>query len=243
MGNMTTHIVTMGGGGFSMSADGAVTQLDRYIVGLANKERPLVCFVPTASADDPKYINRFLTAYGPMGVRTVVMTLWDDARNSVKRAREADVFVVGGGSTVNLVALWNAHGVSDMFRTLANERDVVFAGSAAGGSAWYEACTTDSFGTEMQPWWGGLGMVKGSFCPHYDGEEQRAPLYAQAVAEGRLPDGFGADNGAAVHFIDGVPKRFVAERRRATVYKVYGNFSPVTSGVIVEPQKMRLLGH
>ena len=53
----------MGGGGFSMSPLGAPTNLDRYLVELTGKSSPLVCFAPTASADDPQYINKFLLAY------------------------------------------------------------------------------------------------------------------------------------------------------------------------------------
>lgn len=238
---MTTHIVTLGGGGFSMSPNATVTPLDRYLVGLADKPNPLVCFVPTGSADDPRYVNRFLTAYGPMGLRTTVLTLWEGARESVRQARSADVFVIGGGSTVNLNALLRAHGVDRMFAEIAAERDVVFGGIAAGASVFFEACTTDSFGTEIEPWRGGLGMLSGSFCPHYDGEEERAPFYTNAVAEGRLPDGYGVDDGAALHFIDGKLHRAVAERRGAGAWKVSGNYSPVTSGVVVEPLKMRVL--
>lgn len=225
-----------------MSPNGAVTPLDRYIVGLSNAKTPHVCFVPTASADDPRYINQFLTAYAPMGLRTSVLTLWQNAKESVKRAlNEADVLLVGGGSTVNLVALWQAHRVTEAIRDTIKQRDVVLAGISAGANVWFEACSTDSFGPVLQPWYGGMGLIKGSFCPHFDGEENRAPDFANWVAEGRLPDGYGADDGAAVHVIEGGKTRFVAERRTAKVHRVYGSFTPTTSGVIVEPLKTRAI--
>ncbi|MDO5498519.1 MAG: peptidase E [Propionibacteriaceae bacterium] len=238
----TTHIVALGGGGFSMSASGGVTPLDRYIVGLSDAKTPHVCFVPTASADDPRYINHFLTAYAPMGVRTSVLTLWQNARESIKRAmNEADVLLVGGGSTVNLVALWQAHGLSDAIRGLIKERNIVLAGIAAGANVWFEACSTDSFGPELRPWYGGMGLITGSFCSHFDGEERRAPDFANWVAEGRLPDGYGADDGAALHVIPDGKTRYVAENRKAKVHRVYGSFTPTTSGVIVEPLKTRMI--
>lgn len=225
-----------------MSADGAVTALDRYIVGLSDAKTPHVCFVPTASADDPRYINHFLTAYAPMGVRTSVLTLWQNARESLRRAMgEADVLLVGGGSTVNLMALWEAHGVTDAIRARMKERDTVLAGISAGANVWFEACSTDSFGPQLQPWHGGMGLIKGSFCPHFDGEESRAPDFANWVADGRLPDGYGADDGAAVHVTPSGKIRYVAENRTAKVHRVYGSFTPTTSGVIVEPLKTRLL--
>ena len=73
---MTRHIVAMGGGGFSMSQFGEPTALDAYLVRLTGKDHPQVCFAPTASGDDAGYIHQFLTAYGALGVRTSVLTLW-----------------------------------------------------------------------------------------------------------------------------------------------------------------------
>lgn len=238
---MATHIVTAGGGGFSTSVNRSVTKLDHYVLGLTNASTPMVCFVPTASADDPRYINRFLTAYGAVGVRTMVCTLWQDAANSVARLDEADVILVGGGSTVNLMALWDAHGVTAKFRQMAAEgRDVVLAGTAAGGAAFYESCVTDSFGA-VRPWVGGAGLLPGSFCPHYSDENDRKPVYVDAVGRGDLSPGFGVDDGAAVHWIDGELKGFVAENVHAKAYRVADSLSPTSSGVVVEPQRMKMV--
>lgn len=238
---MTTHIVAMGGGGFSMSSDGAITQLDRFVLDLANKPTPTVCFVPTASADDAGYIRRVLDAFAPTGVRTSVLTLWEHTAESVQRAADADVLYVGGGSTVNLMALWEAHRVPDMIRQRMTEGDLVLTGVSAGANCWFEACTTDSFSTDLRPWYGGMGLLKGSFCPHYDGEANRAPLFTDAIASGALPDGYGVDDGAAIHAIDGEVTACYAERPGPQVYRVYGHFSPTTSGVVNEPQKMKRL--
>ena len=237
---MTTHIVAAGGGGFSMSADGAPTNLDRRIVELAGTRSPLVCFAPTASADDPQYINQFLLAYGTLGVRTMVLTLWNGSQKSVERLAEADVLLVGGGKTVNLMALWQAHGVDRAIRARIASGDMVLAGVSAGGACWYEGCVTDSFGP-VSPWRGGLGLLSGSFCPHFDGESDRAPCYTEAVADGDLPGGFAADDGAAIHYIDGRRHAFIAERPGSHVYAVFPTDSPSASGVLVEPQEMTIL--
>lgn len=238
---MTTHIVAMGGGGFSMSPFGAPTNLDRYLLELSGKRAPLVCFAPTASADDAQYINRFLLAYGTLGVRTMVLSLWQGgSAASVARLADADVVLVGGGHTVNLMALWDAHGVSRAIRERAARGDVVLAGVSAGGSCWYEGCITDSFG-DFRAWRGGLGLVPGSFCPHFDGEPERAPAYTDAVASGDLPGGYAADDGAAVHYVDQLPTTFIAESRGQRVYRVMPSDLPTASGVLVEPQEMTVL--
>ena len=54
------QIVAFGGGGFSMEAGNPL--LDDYVLGLAaaaGRERPKVCFLPTASGDADHYIVRF----------------------------------------------------------------------------------------------------------------------------------------------------------------------------------------
>ena len=238
---MTTHIVTMGGGGFSTSPNGAATKLDKYVVDLAGKPNPVVAFLPTASADDPRYINRFLTAYGALGIRPIVATLWHDAARSVSRLAEADVIVVGGGLTVNLIALWDAHGVSGRIRELVrSDRNLVIAGYAAGGGAFYEGCTTDSFGP-IRAWRGGLGVLPGSFCSHYNSEDDRAPIFAEAIGEGSLHNGYGVDDGAAIHWVDGTAKHFLAEDTESRVYRVETTDEPTSTGVYINAERMRLL--
>ncbi|RRD49557.1 peptidase E [Arachnia propionica] len=216
---MSTHVVAMGGGGFSMSDDGRATALDRFLIDLTGKDRPTVCFAPTASRDEESFIELFRSAYGALGVRTTVLMLWEDAARSVEQLHEADLVVVGGGSSVNLMALWDAHGVSELLRARAGAGEVVLSGISAGGNCWFQGCVTTSFGP-MRPWVGGLGLVAGSFCPHYDTEEMREPTFRAAVAEGILPSGYGCDEGAAVHFIDGRFHQALAERPGARTQRL-----------------------
>lgn len=229
----------MGGGGFSMSQFGEPTALDRHLVGLTGADQPRVCFAPTASGDDAGYIDRFLSAYRTLGVHTSVLTLWTGAAQAVDRLAEADLLFVGGGSTVNLVALWQAHGVADVVRERYADGGLVLAGISAGATCWYHGCVTDSFG-DLRPWRGGLGVVPGSFCPHLDGEPERDPIYTAAVASGKLPGGYAADDGAGVHYADGVPAHFLAETAGPRVYRVLANDVP-GSPVLREPQEMTVL--
>ena len=237
---MTRHIVAMGGGGFSMSQFGEPTKLDRYLVQVTGKDHPHVCFAPTASGDDPAYVRRFLTAYGALGVRTSVLTLWQDAATAVDRLAEADLLFVGGGSTVNLMALWTAHGVLRVIRQRYAEGSLVLAGISAGAACWYSGCVTDSFG-DLRPWHGGLGLVPGSFCPHLDGEPGRRPIYTDAVATGALPHGYAADDGAGVHYRDETPQAFICERPGQVVYRVLPN-DMARGEAIIEPQPMTVIG-
>ena len=237
---MTSHIVAMGGGGFAMSPLGAPTNYDRYLIELSGKSSPLVCFVPTASADDPQYINRFLTSYGTLGIRPMVLTLWEGAADAVKRIQDADIILVGNGVTVNMMALWQAHGVDKAIKARYEAGDVVLSGTAAGGNAWFEGCVTDSFG-DFRPWKGGLGLVEGSFCGHFANEDGRVGTFTDAVASGDLPGGWACDDGAGVHYVDGKLKGFVAEAANQRVFSVQPSTLPTASGVLVEQQQVEVL--
>ncbi len=59
--NRVGQIVAMGGGGFSMEPEDSL--LNDYILGLARRERPKICFIPTASGDSDKYIVRFYESF------------------------------------------------------------------------------------------------------------------------------------------------------------------------------------
>jgi len=85
-----------------------------------------------------------------------------------------DVIFVGGGSVANMVAVWRVHGLDQILRK-AWQAGIVLTGSSAGGICWFESGTTDSFGRELRAFTDGLGLLAGSYCPHYDSEPGRRP--------------------------------------------------------------------
>ena len=97
--------------------------------------------------------------------------------------------------------------------------DAVLAGVSAGANCWYEACSTDSFGP-LAPLRDGLGLLPGSFCPHFDGEQERADSVRAWVREGLLPKGWAADDGAALHWRDGVIVDHLVERPGAATHRI-----------------------
>lgn len=131
---------------------------------------------------------------------------------------DKDVIYVGGGNTKNLIALWKDWSL-DIILKKAWQDGIVMAGISAGSICWFEAGVTDSFGDGLEPL-KSLGFLKGSNCPHYDGEEERRPTYQRLVSAGQLPGGFAADDGAALHFIDGELSKAVSSRRDAKAYQV-----------------------
>ena len=78
---------------------------------------------------------------------------------------------------------------------------------------------TDSFDAALGPLHDGLGLLPGSFCPHYDGEELRRPVYRALVDDG-FPAGYAADDFAAVHFVGTELVEVVASHPGARAYRV-----------------------
>ncbi len=65
-----------------------------------------------------------------------------------------------------------------------------------------------------------MALLAGSFCPHYDSEARRRPLYQQLVGAGAVPPGIACDDGAAAHYIDDELAEIVADRAEAKGYLV-----------------------
>lgn len=213
------HIVAMGGGGFSEEPDNPA--LDDFILGLTGCNRPRVCFVPTASGDAEGYLDKFYAAFPDERAQTTHLSLFRQVGISdwAPVLLDQHVIYVGGGSTVNMLAVWRAHGIDELLRR-AWERGVIMAGLSAGMVCWFEACLTDSFGAGPAALLDGLGLLPGSACPHYDVEPERRPAYRRLIAEGALPGGYAADDGAALHFMGTRLAQVVASRPGARAYRV-----------------------
>jgi dipeptidase E len=209
-------IVAMGGLSWE---DDERRRLEDYFLSFARRpERPKVLFVPTAVADGEA---QTLSIYRQLGDRAEVSDLpffpWppDDLR---ELALDQDVIYVSGGNTANALAIWRVHGFDAILRE-AWEAGVVLTGWSAGMICWFEAGVTDSFGPNLEGMRDGLGFLPGSACPHYDGEEQRRPVYQRLVAEG-YPPGLAADDCVVLRF-DGTELAEVASARAGSgAYRV-----------------------
>ncbi|PYN02147.1 MAG: peptidase E [Candidatus Rokuibacteriota bacterium] len=222
----------MGGGSFA--AEPAGSRLDAYVLALSGKPRPKICFLPTASGDAATYITKFYEAFGERA-EAVHLALFGRPRTDIASLLTSqDIVYVGGGNTANMLAVWRVHGVDRMLKA-AWERGVILTGVSAGMICWFEAGVTDSFGP-LAALRDGLGFLLGSACPHYDGEMDRRPTYQSLVRAG-FPEGYAADDGAALHFIGTALETCVAGRPGARVYRV-----GVAGEVVVEtPLPVRVL--
>jgi peptidase E len=214
------QIVAFGGGGFSMEAGNPL--LDDYVLGLATasgRDRPRVCFLPTASGDADHYVVRFYRHFTAARCEPSHISLFRRDRG-VADIREhllsQDLVYVGGGSVVSLLGVWRAHGVDAALRD-AWEGGVVMAGLSAGSLCWfaeamsgYHGECTPVHGMEFLPW---------SNAVHYDKEPHRRPAFHAALLAG-MPGGFAAEDGAALHFVGEELARVVTSRATARAFRV-----------------------
>lgn len=211
------QIIALGGGGFSMEPENPL--LDRYILEQAQVQRPKICFVGTASGDSAGYIERFYTAYETLPCEPSHVSLFKLPEGNLEEfVLDKDIIYVGGGNTRSMLALWREWGMDDILRK-AYDRGIVLAGLSAGSICWFEQGVTDSVTGHLGPIQG-LGLITGSHCPHYDGEEDRRPAYHELLQSGKLASGVAADDGVALHYHDGELYEVVSSRPKAQAYRV-----------------------
>ncbi|MFK3938133.1 Type 1 glutamine amidotransferase-like domain-containing protein [Alkalihalobacillus sp. NPDC078783] len=193
------QVIALGGGGFSMEPDNPI--LDDYILAQANKPTPKICFIPTAGGDQEGYITRFYRAFKEKPCIPTHLSLFDaNFTNLEAFVLDQDIVYVGGGSTRNMMVLWRDWGL-DTIIVQAYEKGLICAGLSAGAICWFEQGLTDPLNGPLYPI-NGLGLLKGSVCPHYDGEEKRRPAYERFVKDGKMLEGYGINDGTALHFIN-----------------------------------------
>lgn len=211
------QIIAMGGGGFSMEPDNPL--LDRYILKEAKTANPKICFLPTASGDSEQYISRFYSFFNDQNCDPSHLSLFNPpSRDLESFVLEKDILYVGGGNTKNLLALWKEWGLDSILRK-AWEEGVILAGLSAGAICWFEQGVTDSYGDGLEPI-NCLGFLKGSNCPHYDGETERRPAYHKLMETNKLHSGIALDDGVAIHYKEKEIHKIVSSRLNAKAYSV-----------------------
>jgi peptidase E len=197
---MKKHIIAIGGGTYHPTNEPSAA-IEKYLIKLSGKERPKVCFLTQASAEDKNYLLRLYEIFHTLGAQTSWVSLYGRVEPTwIEQLLSQDIIFVGGGNTKSMLALWRAWGL-DLVLKQAYEKGIILAGVSAGAICWFEHGITDSV------WPMGvldcMGMLKGSCCPHYDSEPERKPVFTENVQAGTALPGIALSDFTAVHFIDG----------------------------------------
>src|ERR1700729_176619 len=232
------HVVAIGGG-MMLPREGIPFHVE-HAIALSGKTAPRLCVLNQAVGDDPATNLRFYDrlAGTPARVRHLSLFPMPNVSDPEDFLLSQDIIFVGGGSVANMLAVWRVHGIDAIMRK-AWHAGIVLAGSSAGGICWFDGGTTDSFGIRLRPFTDGLGMLAGSFCPHYNSEPERRPLYQRLVAAGALPGGLACDDGVGAHFVDDDLEEMVSDHPGGAGYRV----EPDGDGGAIETElPVRFLG-
>ena len=237
-------LATCGGWAPARWGDVELSPLQRYALSLTGVtgRRIRVAFVNTASGDQRVDEGRELAAAAAAGVDAVHVRLFGRNQPNLRETiLESDLVWVGGGSVANLLAVWRVHGLDRVLRE-AWEEGVLLAGTSAGALCWHVGGPTSTFG-DIEVIDDALGLVPYSLGVHYDSQperrpalqprravagdatarvarQERRPALQVAIAAGRLPGGFGLDEGTGIVYSDGRAVEYVTEIAGNAVHRV-----------------------
>lgn len=177
----------------------------KEIIKLTGKEKPRICYLPTASGDSEQGIIRWYELVSDLSVEPHVQKVWISSYNMKESFEEVllsmDAIMVGGGNTLNMMAIWKAQGIDVVLRKVL-EKGIVLSGGSAGSLCWFVNGTTDSRPKELSVV-EGLGFLPFSHSPHYHSEEYRQPLYHKNIENGIFKAGYAMDDFSGIIFKNG----------------------------------------
>jgi dipeptidase E len=218
------QILAIGGGGLEKSEGPPL--LMKYFLGLTGKPKPRVCFVPSASGDAVAEITRWNQVMKGLDCEPRVQKVYiaspkvpsPKAKKFEDELLQADAIYIGGGNALNMLAMWQAHGIDKMLRQ-AYDRGIVLGGEGAGSVCWFEQALTDSRPGKLTPL-DCLAFLKGSNCTDCDFDKSRQPLFQDWIKKGEIKEGYAADRGVGLHFVDEKLHKVVSANANARAYRV-----------------------
>ena len=189
------NIVAIGGGGFGRSLGDL--KIEKYIISLINKNRPKICFIPTASGDNDLYKLNFYRAFSKLNCITSHLDFFSRTENLEKKVLTQDIIFVGGGNTKTMLAVWKDWNLDKILK-IAYEKGIVMSGVSAGAICWFNKGITDSFANKLEII-DCLGIIEGIACPHYDEEEEREPFVNEIIKKHRIKSCICIEGNCALH--------------------------------------------
>ena len=236
-----TILATSGGVGPGSRTRFAFTALTDYAVELGGVtgRAPRICFLATASGDNPAVITWLYEAAILAGLHASHLTSFGmpNVADPAAHLLDQDVIWVMGGSVAGLLAMWRLHGYDSALRS-AWEAGVVLTGISAGSLCWHVGGTTDSYGPELRAVHDGLGLVPFSNSVHHDVEAGRRPLFNSLVARGELPAGYATDDGVGLLYRGTELVEVVSEEDGKAAYRVESDGSGGVIETRLEPRRL-----
>ena len=211
------QIIALGGGGFSMEQDNPL--LDNYILNATGKPTPKICFFANAGGDAQDYIDKFYNVYNKLDCIPSHISLKTPPEiNLEKFILEQDALFVGGGSTRFLMSQWKTYGLDKIMKKAYN-KGIVLSGMSAGAIVWFSDGIYNPEDTKLMklPC---LGLLQGSFCPHYDERTELRLSFREIITEGGIKNGYGVEDYCGLHFIGSQLYNVISSRKNVKAYSV-----------------------
>lgn len=221
------RIVAIGGGEIGRPGYSVETAfIDKVIISLANKKRPKLLFIPTASKDSKGYVDIVKKHFGDdLGCKVDILLLVNQKQN-MKKVKEqilsSDIIYVGGGNTYYMMRMWRKYGIDELLLE-AYDKNIVLSGLSAGSICWFKYGHSDSRKSNDQnaPYIkvSGLGIIPVLHCPHFDVETKRKTDIKQFMKKtGGVC--IAIDNCCALEVVDDKYK-IISSKKTANAYKIY----------------------
>ena len=211
------QVIAIGGGGFGRTQ--ASNLIEQYILDQAsNKGSPSICFIPTATGDLDPYVVNFYSVFSKLDCKPSHISFFKRTIDLEEHIAKQDIIFVGGGNTKSMLAVWREWNLDKILK-IAYERGAVMSGVSAGAICWFNQGLTDSWADELKimPC---MNFISGNCAPHYDEEPERRPATKKLLEENIIDSMYGIEGGAALHFIDEVPKYTVRFSQNKNAYNV-----------------------
>ncbi len=215
--NNLGQIIAIGGGGFGRTIYN--NKIDNYIINQCTKEKPKVCFIPTASAEDKAYTVNFYAVYSKFNCKPSHVNFFQRTPRIDSIINKQDIIFVGGGNTKSMLAVWKEWKLDKLLKK-AYQRGAILCGVSAGSICWFERGITDSWASNLNVI-DCLGFVEGVNCPHFNSEKDREPSVKNFLINKEINSCYASDDGSALHFKDGKLLTAVSFYKNAHSYNLY----------------------
>jgi dipeptidase E len=213
------QIFAIGGSGLE-KAEGPPLLME-YFLGLTGKKKPRVCFMPSASGDAAAEIGRWNQVMKGLECEPRVQKVYiasPKVKSFEDELLKADAIYIGDGNALNMLAMWKAQGIDKILHQ-AYSRGIVLGGEGAGALCWFEQGLTNSRPGKLTPM-DGLGFLKGGYCPNFDYDKNRRPMFNDGIKKGEIKEGLAADYAVGLHFVDEKLLKAVCTQATAQAYRV-----------------------
>lgn len=209
--------------------------------GMSSKPKPNIVYIGAAKGDNPERIKLFKTVCFQQNCTPLIFSVYNMNSDKVEEYFcDADIIYIDGGVTRNLMALLKEWKATEAL-LLAYQSGIILSGASAGINLFFEWCITDSVKSNLT-YFSGLGVLKGSMCPHFDVRPDRVLTFENALLEKKVSlPAYGLDEGVCTVFKNEILVEVYSLTAEADlhIYDEVGGWSPSPKTFIDDQSRER----